>query len=166
MSRNLFPRLRNGWRCPQQTGGVGVLRPRGNCSSLSNLDDLSPIHHGDAGREVPYNGHGMRDEEVSQSELTLQRLQQVHDLRADAYVERGDRFVGDYEFGAQRQGARDTDALSLASREFVWIPRHGRLIHSDGPQQLGHALAAQFTTEIFMNDQRLCENIFHSKARI
>ena len=49
--------------------------------------------------------------------------QQRDDLRLNRDVERRHGLVGDDERRVERQRARDSDALSLAAAEFVWISR-------------------------------------------
>ena len=88
---------------------------------VADLDDFSAIHYGDAGGEVAHHRHGVRDEEVGEAEVALELGQQVDDLGADADVEGGDGLVADDEFRAEREGAGDSDALALASGEFVGI---------------------------------------------
>src|SRR6266566_3329333 len=61
------------------------------------------------------------DEQVRETELRLEILEQVHDLRLDRDVESGDRLVGDDELRAHRQRARDPDTLTLTAGELVRI---------------------------------------------
>ena len=102
-----------------------------------DLDDLAAIHHRDSRRQIAHYRHGVRDEQVGQAEIALKVFQQIHDLGADADVERRDWFVGDDELGAQSQRACDSDALPLASAEFVRIAPQRRLFQPDGFHQLG-----------------------------
>ena len=82
----------------------------------------------------------MRDEEIGKAEVALELFEQVYDLRADADVERGDRFVTDNEFGTQDQGAGDADALALASGKFMRIAAEGGFVESDGAQDVDGGL--------------------------
>src|SRR5205814_6059714 len=54
-------------------------------------------------------------------EFGLEVVEEVDDLGLDGYVQGGDGFVGDDEFGAEGQGAGDADALALAAGEFVGV---------------------------------------------
>jgi hypothetical protein len=84
----------------------------------------------------------MRDEQIGKAEIALQLLQKIHDLRANADVESGNRFIGNDKLRPQRERAGNTDALPLASGKFVGITRHGRFIHADRTQKFRDALAA------------------------
>ena len=63
----------------------------------------------------------VRDEEIGEAVALLQVAQQVDDLRTDGDIERADGFVQHEKFGAERNGARDVDALALAAGELVGI---------------------------------------------
>src|SRR5581483_5742759 len=71
----------------------------------------------------------------------LELEEQVHDLRLDRDVERGDRLVEDQELGLERERARDADALALPARELVRVARREALVEADEVEQLGDALA-------------------------
>src|SRR3954452_10854076 len=55
-----------------------------------DLDDGAEVHDRDSVRDVAYDGEVMRDEEVRQVEVSLQRLEQVEDLRLNRDIERRD----------------------------------------------------------------------------
>src|SRR5713226_7888092 len=116
----------------QQFASVSVLRSGGDLLRVSDLDDLAPIHHRDAGREVAHDWHGVRDKQICEAEIALELLQEIHDLRADADVESRDGFIGNNKLRPQGERAGDPDALTLASGEFVRITGHGGFIHSNG----------------------------------
>jgi hypothetical protein len=63
----------------------------------------------------------VRDEEIGEAEIALQLLQKIHDLRADADVESGNRLIGDDELRPQGESAGNADALALASGKLVRI---------------------------------------------
>ena len=116
-------------------------RALGDLCSLADLDDLPAIHHGDARRQIADHRHGMRDKEVGESEVALQLRQQIDDLSADAYVERGHGFVAHHELGTEREGSSDSDALALSSRKFVRIACSRGFIKAHGAQQFRNAPA-------------------------
>ena len=107
--------------------------------AVGELDDLADVHHGDAGRDVPHDREVVRDEEIGQSELLLQILEQVDDLRLNRDVERRDRLVADDEFRIDRQRARDADALPLAAGELVRVAVGVVGLQSDELEQLADA---------------------------
>src|SRR5215469_5785295 len=106
----------------------------------------------------------MRNEQVGQVELALQPGEQIHDLRADAHIEGRNRFVGQDEFRAQREGAGDTDALALASAEFVGKTAGGGLIQTHRTEQCGNTFASGTRVQAFVNDQGFANHVFHAKA--
>ncbi len=89
--------------------------------------------------EIAHHRHGVRDEQIGQAEVALQLRQQVDDLRSDADVEGGNRFVAHNELRPQREGAGDADALALSAGEFVRIARACRFVEAHGAQQFGDA---------------------------
>jgi len=82
------------------------------------------------------------DEEIAQTQIRLQILQHVDDLRLNGYVQRGHGFVTDDELGVGGQGAGDADALALTAGELVRVA--GGLLAGDADdlEQLLHALVA------------------------
>src|SRR6267142_49999 len=129
--------------CFQQAEGVWVLRIFGYLGGRPDLNDLSVIHDRNAGGEIAHYRHGVRDEQVGQPELALQLGEQIHDLRAHAYVEGGDGFIGNDELRAQSEGAGDSDALALTSAEFVRETGQDGLVEADRAEQLSDAGAAR-----------------------
>ena len=67
------------------------------------------------------------DDQGGQAELVAQPQQQGEDLAAYGRVERGDRLVGDDEFGLQHEGARDDHALALAAGQLVRVAQEEAL---------------------------------------
>ena len=63
----------------------------------------------------------MGNEQVGQSQLILQILQQVDDLSLDRNVEGRDGFVANDEIGLGGQGSSDADALPLPAGKLVRI---------------------------------------------
>src|SRR6202051_3779183 len=103
------------WGGFQKGVGVGVGRALRDLIGVADLDDFSPVHYGDAGGEIAYHWHGMRDEKVGQAEVALQLGQQVHDLCAHADIERGDWFVAHDEIWPEGESAGDAEALALSA---------------------------------------------------
>ena len=54
------------------------------------------------------------DEDVGESEVALQVLQEVQDLRLHRHVEGRDGLIADDQLGVDGEGARDADALALS----------------------------------------------------
>ena len=90
------------------------------CLSVSQLDQFAQVHHGHAIRNMPDRSQVMRDKQVSQILFALEFRQQIHDLRLDGNIKRGDRLVGNNEIRVDGERASDADALSLAAGELMW----------------------------------------------
>ena len=70
---------------------------------------------------MPHDGEVVRDQDRSQPQLSLELLQQVHDLGLNRDVERAHRFVRDDEVGIQRQRPGHADPLALSARQLVRV---------------------------------------------
>src|ERR1700723_268886 len=107
----------------------------GDLLAVADFDDLATIHYCDSGGEIADYWHGVGNKKIRQAEVALQLREQVDDLRADAHIERGDWLIGDDEFGAEGEGARDADTLALASAEFVGKAREDGFVETDGSDE-------------------------------
>ena len=130
------------------------------------LHDLAEVHHGHARGNVLHDGEIVGDEEVRQSELVLQVLQQIDDLRLHRDVERGDRLVEHEELRIRRQRARHADALALSAGKLVRITLAILRLQSDLLQQLRDPLLALRAVRRAVNDQRLSHDRADRHARI
>jgi hypothetical protein len=128
----------------------------------AGFDDPAEVHHGDAVGDVAHHRKIVRDEQVGQAELLLQRLQQIDDLRLDRHVERGDRLVENEQIGTQRQSTGNGDALALAAGEFTRPPLAGFRVEADLPQQLGNAPGVMHA----IDPQRLGDDLGDRHPRI
>ena len=81
----------------------------------------------------------MRHEQIGESELGAQPLQQIDDARSNRDVERRYRFVEHQQLRLERERAGDADALTLAAREGLRIAVHVLGAESDQLDQLAHA---------------------------
>ena len=79
------------------------------------------IHHGHPVGHFGHHADVMGDEQDGQAELFLELPEQVEEFGLDDHVQRGGRFVGDDEFGPQRQGQGDHDPLAHAAGHLVRI---------------------------------------------
>ena len=131
-----------------------------------DLDDLAEVHHRDVVGDVPHDREVVRDEDVRQPEVVLQRLEQVHDLRLDRHVERRHRLVEDDQLRVQRERARDADALPLAARELVREPVRVLGRQADDAQQLLDALLTPPCPVLPVDAHRLADDVAHRHARI
>ena len=133
----------------------------------SALDDLAEVHHRDAIADVPDDVQVVRDEDESDPQPLAQLFEQVDYLRLDRRIERRDGLVGDQHLRADRERARDADALALAAaqrvRQVVLQPRR----EADRQQQLVDpvgALAARRRQRMHL--QHFAERLRQAHARI
>ena len=151
-------KFRRGFRDGGEKGSrVGMLRSSQDFVDGTGLDEASGLHDGNGGSELRDNGKTVRDEDQREREFALQAREQFEDLRADGNVERGNRLVGDDDFGAQDQSAGNADALALSSGKFVRIAADKFFTaEADGVKDFGDALAAVIAREFrFVNFERL-----------
>ena len=78
-----------------------------------DFDDLTEIHYRNAIGDVFEELRVVGDEQVGEIEFPW-RSSGVEDLGLYGYVEGGDGFVGNDEFGVEREGAGNADALALS----------------------------------------------------
>src|SRR5688572_31542547 len=134
--------------------------------SITDLDDLAEIHHGNAIANVFDNAEIVRNEEIRQAELFLQILQEVEHLRLNRDIERGNRFVAHDELGLDRQGARNAQALALAATEFVRIARGSRRRQAHDIEQLEHALACPRAARETVNLEHFAQHVTNCETRV
>ena len=149
----------------EQRLGVRMDRPLVELLGRRELDDLAEVHDGDAVGDVAHDAEVVRDEDVGQRELVLQVVEQVHDLRLDRDVERGDGLVGDDQPRIQRERAGDADALALAARELVRIAVVVLGREPDDVHQLLHA-PLRVAVRLAVDDERVGDDRAHALARV
>ena len=113
-----------------------------NLLARATFDDPAEVHDRHPVAHVLDHPEIVGDEQQREPELPLQVVQQVQYLGLDGDVERRHRLVRDDEARADRERARDPDALALAAAELVWIAvrRVGR--QADEGEKLVDARAA------------------------
>src|SRR5688500_19706972 len=91
--------------------------------------------------------------------FALQFFEQIHDLRLDRNVQRGDRFIGDNEIRIDRQSASYTNTLPLSSGKLMRITLDKALAQSNCLEQLLHALLRFPATRESERFERLADNL-------
>ena len=122
-----------------------------------DLDDPTVEHDRDAIADVMHHRHVVTDEQVAQSELVLQIVEQVQDLRLDGDVQRLGRLVADDESRLHRKRSGDADALPLAAAELVRIAIGGLLPESAAFEQLLDANAEFVAGRQTVHHERLAD---------
>src|SRR5215475_1510834 len=123
LAREDDPRTCRAWLRDRHRGqqglGVGVPRRRENLPLVAKLHDLAKIHHGNPMGDVLNDREIVADEQQSQTQISLQLLQQVDNLRLDRDIERGNGLVAhdQVRLSSERTGNRDT--LALAAGELM-----------------------------------------------
>src|ERR1700730_3668421 len=156
----------NGYRGEERLG-VGVRRISVQLLARRNLDDLPEIHHGYARRYVFDNRQVMRNEQICEHELLLERLEQADDLGLDRNVESRNRLIADDELRTHSERPGYAYALALATREFVRVTPQMLGRQTRGLEQLHHPLFEGFATggEV-LDDQRLANDRADRPSRI
>src|SRR5215510_2036954 len=132
----------------------------------SEFDNFAEIHHGHRGTQVQEGGQVMRNEQIADTELLLEILQQIHNLGTDRHIERRHGLVQDNEARVQRQGPRDGDALALSTTEFVREQIDRSWSKADEIQQFLDAFPDLGLREGLIDDQGLRNDIAHPHAWI
>ena len=87
----------------------------------ATLDDAAEIHHCDIVRQVLNHGKIVSNEQVGDTELFLQILQQIQNLGLYRHIKRRSRFIADHQFRLHGQGAGDGYTLALPPGELMRI---------------------------------------------
>ena len=98
-----------------------------------DFNDLTEVHYGNAVGDVFHDAEVVGDEQVGEVEGFLEVFEEVDDLSLYGYVEGGDGFVGNDEFGIEREGAGNADALALSPGKGMGISPQviGTQAHAD-----------------------------------
>src|SRR5258706_1306757 len=92
-----------------------------NRVAISHLDDAAEIKNQYAMGNLPDYREVVADEDQRHARPCLQIDNEIDNLPLHRDIERAHRFVADNEFGIDDHGARDSDTLVLAAREFVRV---------------------------------------------
>ena len=132
----------------------------------AELDHLPEVHHRHAVGDVPHDRQIVRDEDVGEAEVALQRVEEVDHLRADRDVERRDRLVEDDQLRVESERPRDADPLPLAARELVREAVRVLRREPDRPQQLVHPGAPLRAVIATVDAERLADDVADRHARV
>ena len=109
---------------------------------VTQLDDPSEIHHGDAIADVADHGQIVRNEQHGEVSRAAHILEHVEHLGLHGHIECRDRFVQDEQLRLEHHRTGDGDALALSARELPWAPlAHAVRVETDLAHHALHALA-------------------------
>lgn len=108
------------------------------------FDDASPLHHRNAVRKLPDQGEVMRNENIGQAELGLQRQQNLDDIRLNADIESGCGFVQHDHIRFKDQRTGDCHTLTLPAGEGRWFALQEVLAQADIRESFPYPLGALF----------------------
>src|SRR5262245_55183731 len=85
----------------------------------STLNHLAGIHHQRLLCEVAGTGNIVRDEKERQATLFLEAQQQVQHIKADGYIQHGDRLICQNDRGTNGERTSYGDTLALSPAELM-----------------------------------------------
>lgn len=94
---------------------IGMLRCAIDILRRPDLTELPEKHDRDPVRNMTYDRKIMRNKKIGQLPFLLKIRQKIQDLRLNAYIKRGYRFIADDEPRFQCKCPRDADPLPLLS---------------------------------------------------
>ena len=131
-----------------------------------DFNDLTEIHYRNAIGDVFDDAEVVGDEQVGEIEGFLEVFEEVDDLSLYGYVEGGDGFVGNDEFGVEREGAGNADALALSPGKGMGISPQviGTQAHAD--EQLLDAVFEFRSRCDLVDDEGFGNNVEDGHARV
>src|SRR6059036_3354593 len=144
-------------------------RVRDDLLSGPELDDPPQVHDRDSVGHVSRHPDVVRDEHEGQTELIPELEQEIHDARADRYVEHGYRLVRHDELRLEDDRPRNCDPLPLTAAQLVRIPVHEvrRRRELGMLERLGNQILPILEgIRHAVNRQRLRDRIHHGEARV
>src|SRR5690554_6878258 len=131
------------------------------------FDNFAMLHHHDAMAEGTNNFEVVANEEIAQALFVLQLAQQIDDLGLDREVKRRGGLVEQDEFGLERNGAGNGDALALATGELMGKAIEDGVEHAGINQGLAYPVAAFGTVDPdLVDDQTFLDDLADRHARI
>ena len=92
-----------------------------NLLCCTTLNDPTEIHHRHLIRKILDNGKIVRNKEIGEIKIGLQRFKEIQYLRLYRYIKGTGRFITDDELWIDSKTSRDTDPLPLTTRELMRI---------------------------------------------
>src|SRR5919197_1414626 len=86
----------------------------------ANLDEFAQVHDANPITHMLDSGQVVADQEIGDTDLSLQIFEEIENLRTDRDIEGGHRLVEDHQRWLQRQSPRNPDTLALTTAKLVW----------------------------------------------
>src|SRR3954452_20479556 len=126
------------------------------------LDRLTIPHHEHVVAHPLDDRQVVPDEQVGQTQLSLQLCEQVEYARLDRDIQRRRRLVEDQKVWFGGEGAGDADALTLTAGQLVRVARRERCRKADELEKFAHPLLARLLAVRqpvhlqWLSDRRAC----------
>src|SRR5215472_1282007 len=136
----------------EQPAGVGFRGRLENLIHAAELDDPPLAHDGDPLCDRAHEGEVVSHEEHRQTQVALERGEQLDDGGLDAHIEGGGDLIADQHRRLADQGAGDGDALALSAGQLLRITIRIACRQRDPVQHLADlsiGLRAAFLSEQF-----------------
>lgn len=128
--------------CRDKASCIGVDAVRDKLEAVRKLHEFAEIHNADAVRDMANDAEIVGNKQISKSEIRLQVLKHIDDLRLNGDVERGDRLIADDELGIDRKSSRYTDSLALTAGELVRVAVCVLAVESDALKKGDYLLSS------------------------
>ena len=132
----------------------------------TGLNELAVVHHADSLADSADDPEVVRDHDHRQTVPAAKLRHEIEDLRGNADVERGNRFVEDQEAGCRSESAGNSYSLPLTAGKAVWVLPCGVDGQSDLLEHVGHPISALRDRTDAVGVQRLGDNGARRQARI
>ena len=145
-------------RRSDQTSRVLVQRRPEDGFRRARFDHATVTHHEHIVAQVAHDAEVVGDEEIAESEGSLQVVKRVERLRLHRHIEARYRLVADQDVGPRRNGACDRDALLLAAREMPWATSSAEkptVSSSAGTPSLPHGASAMIRRTVQRGSKEL-----------
>src|ERR1700722_12464242 len=117
--------------------------------------------------QMAHDGKIVADEQHGGAEFPLQIEQQVDDLPLNGHIQGAHRLIAYQKLRTQYHGARNADALALATAEFVGVASRHRGGQAHSFEHVAHPLLPRAGTQTgFEDSQRLANGLPDRHARV
>ena len=134
--------------------------------NIGGFYQVTKIHHRYGVRDVLHNAQIMCDEKIGQSKLILKTVKKVKHLSLNRYIKGGYWLITDDELGFKGKSTGYAYALTLTSRELMWITIDMLRIEAYGLKELFDLSDTLRLAPLMMDDQWLTDKLTDSHPGI